>query len=296
MKDSGLTELEAVLAVARHGSFRAAATELAMSTSALSATVARLEARLGVRLFNRTTRSVSLTEAGAGFTAQVTPALSQIRAAFDAAGDAGQTPSGTLRLNMHSGALRMIGPLLHEYLRRHPQMQLDVVTEGRLVDVVAGGFDAGVRLIEQVPRDMVAVPIGSALSTAVVGSPDYFKGNRKPRRPADLSRHACIRLRFASGAIYRWEFQKNGEALIVDVNGPMTLDDMHGMRAAARAGIGLALISDAFVREDLAAGRLVRVLADWTPPFPGLALYYPSRRHPPAGLRAFIELVREMNV
>jgi len=290
-----MTELEAVLAVARHGSFRAAAVELGMSTSALSQAVAGLEERIGVRLFNRTTRSVSLSEAGARFAAQVAPALLQIRDAIDAAADLRARPSGTLRLNMHAGAARMIAPLLHEYLRRYPEMQLDVVTEGRLIDIVAAGFDAGVRLVEQVPRDMVAVPIGGPLSMAVVAAPSCFALREPPRTPAELAAHRCIRLRLPGGALYRWEFQKNGEALTVDVEGPLTLDDMPAMRAAARDGIGLAYLSEVFVRADIASGRLQRVLADWTPPFPGIALYYPSRRHAPAGLRAFVELIREMN-
>ncbi|MBV8380040.1 MAG: LysR family transcriptional regulator [Paucibacter sp.] len=295
MHRSGLTELEAVLAVARLGSFRAAAVELGMSTSALSHAVAALEARLGVRLFNRTTRSVALSEAGARFVAEIAPAVGQIGAAMDTAQDSRQRPSGTLRLNMHSGALRLVGPLLHEYLRRYPEMRLDVVTEGRLIDIVAAGFDAGVRLAGQVPRDMVAVPIGGDVSMAVVGSPDYFARHAPPQTPAELAAHSCIRTRFSNGAIYRWEFQKNGESLALDVQGPLTLDDMSGARAAALAGVGLAFISVGFVSEALAAGRLVRVLADWTPPFPGIALYYPSQRHAAAGLRAFVELIREMN-
>ena len=295
MHRSGLTELEAVLAVARLGSFRAAAVELGMSTSALSHAVAALEARLGVRLFNRTTRSVALSEAGARFVAEIAPAVGQIGAAMDTAQDSRQRPSGTLRLNMHSGALRLVGPLLHEYLRRYPEMRLDVVTEGRLIDIVAAGFDAGVRLAGQVPRDMVAVPIGGDVSMAVVGSPDYFARHAPPQTPAELAAHSCIRTRFSNGAIYRWEFQKNGESLALDVQGPLTLDDMSGARAAALAGVGLAFISVGFVSEALAAGRLVRVLADWTPPFPGIALYYPSQRHAAAGLRALVELIREMN-
>ena len=295
MHRSGLTELEAVLAVARHGSFRAAAVQLGMSTSALSHAVAALEARIGVRLFNRTTRSVALSEAGARFAAEIAPALSQIAAAMDAAQDLRQQPRGTLRLNMHSGAARMLGPMLHEYLRRYPQMQLDVVTEGRLIDIVAAGFDAGVRLLEQVPRDMVAVPIGGALSMAVVGSPAYFAGHTPPVNPTELPEHDCIRMRFSSGALYRWEFQRNAEVLNQDVTGPLTLDDMWAIRAAALDGIGLAYLSEVFVREDLADGSLVRVLTDWSPKFPGIALYYPSRRHAPAGLRALVELIHEQN-
>jgi DNA-binding transcriptional LysR family regulator len=295
MHKSGLVELEAVMAVARRGSFRAAATELGMSTSALSNAVAGLEARLGVRLFNRTTRSVALSEAGDRFVAGIAPALSQIRDAMEAANSLGNTPAGTLRINTSSGAARMVTPLVHEYIRRYPDMHVDIVTEGRLIDIVADGYDAGIRLAETVPRDMVSVPMGPDLSMAVVGAPAYFAAHPPPRTPADLASHACVRTRLPSGGLYRWEFQKNGDAVSIDVDGPLTLDDMPSTREAARAGLALALLSDWHVRDDLASGRLVRVLADWTPSFRGLCLYYPSRRHAPAGLRAFVELIREMS-
>ncbi len=293
MHKSGLVELEAVLAVARRGSFRAAAAELGMSTSALSNAVAGLEARVGVRLFNRTTRSVALSEAGERFVAQVAPALSQIRDAMDVADSLRTTPAGTLRINTSSGAARMIGPIVHEFVRRYPDMHVDIVTEGKLIDIVADGFDAGVRLADQVPRDMVSVPMGPDLGMAVVGTPGYFAARSRPKTPADLAGHACIRMRLPSGALYRWEFQKRGEATSVDVKGPLTLDDMPSTLEAVRAGLALGLLSIWHVREDIASGRLVRVLEDWTPPFAGLCLYYPSRRHAPAGLRAFVELIRE---
>ncbi len=293
MHKSGLVELDAVLAVARRGSFRAAAAELGMSTSALSNAVAGLEARVGVRLFNRTTRSVALSEAGERFVAQVAPAMSEIRDAMEAATSLRTTPAGTLRINTSAGAARMIGPIVHEYVRRYPDMHVDIVTEGKLIDIVADGFDAGVRLAEQVPRDMVSVPMGPELGMAVVGTPEYFAAHPKPRTPADLAAHACIRMRLPSGALYRWEFQKHGEAVSVDVDGPLTLDDMPATHDAVRAGLALGLLSLWHVREDIAGGRLVRVLEDWTPPFPGICLYYPSRRHAPAGLRAFVELIHE---
>ena len=295
MHKSGLTELEAVLAVARRGSFRGAAIELAMSTSALSNAVAGLEARLGVRLFNRTTRSVALSEAGERFVAEVAPALTQIRDAMEAAGDLAATPRGTLRINTSPGAALMTVPLVHEYVRRYPQMHVDIVTEGRLIDIVAAGYDAGIRLAETVPRDMVSVPMGPDLAMAVVGSPAYFERFPVPRKPADLAGHACVRTRMPSGTMSRWEFQKKGQAVTVDVEGPLTLDDMPCTRTAALAGVALAWVSDQSVREDIARGDLVRVLADWSPSSPGLCLYYPSRRHAPAGLRAFVELVRELD-
>ena len=294
MRTSGLTELEAVLAVARQRSFRAAATELEMSTSALSHTVAALETRLGVRLFNRTTRSVSLSEAGEQFVASVAPALSAIRDAVEQASSRRLTPAGTLRINTSPGAARQVmAPLILEYLRRYPEMMVDIVTEGRLVDIVADGFDAGIRLAESVPQDMIAVPFGLAQRLVVVGAPAYFARHAPPRSPGELLAHRCIRYRLASGAIWRWEFERHGESLDVDVQGPLTLDDSTLMLEAARAGVALAYLSDWNVAEDLAQGRLQCVLEDWTPPFDGLCLYYPGRRHVPAGLRALIELIRE---
>jgi len=295
MHKSGLIELEAVMAVARRGSFRGAAIDLAMSTSALSNAVGGLEARLGVRLFNRTTRSVALSEAGARFVAEIAPALVQIRDAMEAANDLAAAPRGTLRINTSPGAALMVAPIVHEYVRRHPDMHVDIVTDGRLVDIVAGGYDAGIRLADNVPRDMVSVPMGPDLGMAVVGSPAYFARHPKPKVPADLAAHACVRTRMPSGTMSRWEFEKKGRAVAIDVAGPLTLDDMPCTRAAALAGVALAWVSDQSVQGDLARGDLVRVLADWTPSSPGLCLYYPSRRHAPAGLRAFVDLVRALN-
>src|SRR5882672_1761200 len=200
MRSSGLVELDAVMAVARRRNFRAAAIELGLSRSALSHAVAALEQRLGIRLFNRTTRSVSLTEAGELFVPSVAPALGEIREAMAAASSRRTIPAGTLRINTSTGAARqMMTPIVLEYLRRYPEMTVDIVTEGRLVDIVVDGFDAGVRLAESVPQDMIAVPLGPDQRFAVVGSPSYFEGLRKPRTPQDLRVHRCIRSRQPSG-------------------------------------------------------------------------------------------------
>lgn len=291
---SGLTELEAVLAVARHGSFRAAAASLEMSTSALSQSVASLETRIGARLFHRTTRSVRLTEAGERFVAEVGPALADIRSAIERASDQGEAPAGTLRINTSAGAARWVMvPYLIPYMQRYPGVHLDLVTEDRLIDIVREGFDAGFRTADTVPRDMIAVPFGPPIRFAVVGSPAYFARHERPRTPADLAGHRCIRARMPAGHIYHWEFERHGEVLEVDVDGPMTLDDPELMLEAAHAGLGLTYLAEFHVAEDLAAGRLERVLEAWTPPFERLCLYFPGRRHVPAALRALIDLLKE---
>jgi DNA-binding transcriptional LysR family regulator len=293
---SGLTDYDAILAVARLGSFRAAAAELGLSTSALSHSIAATEARLGIRLFNRTTRSVSPTDAGEQFVARIGPAIGAIGDAVEAINSHRDTPSGTLRINSSAGAARMIlTPVIFDYLRRHPEMNVVIVTEGRLVDIVGQGFDAGIRLAEAVPQDMIAVPIGGEQRMLVVGSPAYFETHSRPIVPDDLLGHVCVRARMASGAIWRWEFEKRGETLEIDVPGPLVLDEMALMLEAALAGMGLCYLSEWSVADHIAAGRLIPVLEDWTPPYPGLCLYYPGRRHVPAGLRALIALIRERN-
>jgi DNA-binding transcriptional LysR family regulator len=296
MRSPGLfIELDAVVAVARHRNFRAAALELDVSRSALSHAVEALEQRLGVRLFNRTTRNVSPTEAGEQLVASVAPALGDIRAAIEAANSRRTTPAGTLRINTGARAARqMMTPIIFEYLSRYPEMKVDLVTEGRLVDIIGGGFDAGVRPADRVPQDMVAVPIGPEQRFAVVGSPAYLENREKPCTPKDLLVHRCIRSRLPGGRIYRWEFNRNGEAIAIDVDGPLTLDEPTLMLEAVRAGVGLAYMLEWNVAADLADGRLVRVLEDWTPTFPRLCLYYPGRRYLPAGLRALVELIKEL--
>ncbi len=292
---SGLTELEAVLAVARRGSFRAAAAELEMSTSALSQSVAALEARIGTRLFHRTTRSVRLTEAGERFVAEVAPTVSGIRSAMERAGESADAPTGTLRLNTSTGAARrLMKPLLIPYMQRYPRVQLELVTEARLIDIVREGYDAGFRTLDIVPGDMVAVPVGPPIRHAVVGSPAYFARHGQPQHPGDLVRHVAVRARLPSGHIYHWEFERRGETLAVDVPGVVTLDEPHLLREAALAGLGLVYLSEYDAEADLAAGRLQRVLEDWTPPYDRLALYYPGRHHLPAPLRALVNMIKEM--
>lgn len=291
---ASLVELESVAAVARHGGFRAAARELGMSSSALSHAIATLEDRLAVRLFNRTTRSVSLSAAGEQFLNEIAPALQLIENALDHVGDHSSRPSGRLRLNMAPGAARMLlEPLLLEYGRRYPEVELEIVTENALVDVTGRGFDAGIRLAEAISPDMVAIPIIPTLRSVVVGSPAYFAEHSKPVVPSDLLRHRCIRMRMGSGRLYRWEFERRGEAQIIDAPGRLTLDETDLIVRAALSGAGLAYVGEQSLSTYIAAGRLVPVLDDWCPTHPGLSLYFTQRRHLPAQLRAFVDLVRE---
>jgi DNA-binding transcriptional LysR family regulator len=204
-------------------------------------------------------------------------------------------PAGTLRINSSVGAARQILlSVVLEYLHRYPDMRVDLVTEGRLIDIIADGSDAGIRTRDVVPADMIAVPFGADQRFAVVGSPAYFEKNPPPRTPGDLARHRCIRARWPSGGIYRWEFARRSETLSVDVPGVLTLDEPSLMRAAVLAGAGLAYLRKVWIARDIAAGRLVSVLDEWMPSEPGLCLYYPGRRNVPASLRAFIDVFKEI--
>lgn len=290
-----VNDLEAVLAIARKGSFRAAAVDLGLSATALSHAIGKLEADLGVRLFNRTTRSVSLTEAGRLFVEQVGPTLQDMRSALESVRSHSETPSGTIRINAAPFAAREImSPLVVEFLRRYPDMTIDIVTEGRLVDVVADGFDLGVRVAGLVPSDMIAVPLGRPQRHAVVGSPQYFERHGKPRVPPDLLRHICIRVRLPDGGLFRWRFEKDGEIAQLDVRGPIILDEGSLARIAVRESIGIGFFLEQDVLADIASGDLIRILDDWTPPSPGLCLYYPGRRNLSAGMKAFLALAREL--
>jgi DNA-binding transcriptional LysR family regulator len=289
MAGLSLNELNALAAVASHRSFRAAAVALGISPSSLSHAVASMERRLGVRLFNRTTRSVSVTEAGEHFLARVQPALREIADAVETVNRFRDTPAGLLRLNTSEGAAECVIPIVLEFMATYPDMRVDLVTDGRLVDIVAAGFDAGLRLAEAVPQDMVSLPLGNEEAFAVVGTPRYFESRGVPLAPADLFEHECVRARFPSGAVLRWEFERQGEEFRIDPPGRLIVGSPQLSLQAARAGAGLAYVIERSVVKDLASGRMVRVLAEWTPPFAGICLYYPHQRLPSAGLKAFIE-------
>ncbi|RKG93867.1 LysR family transcriptional regulator [Corallococcus terminator] len=292
---SQLSELRAFVCVARHRNFRAAAAELRMSPSALSHAIATLEAELGVRLFHRTTRSVALSDAGEHLLARVTPALEQLTQAVETLDGFRATPRGTLRINTSQVAARwVLMPYVREYVKRFPDVQLELVTEDRLVDIVADGFDAGVRTTDLVPRDMVAVECSPRIRYVIAGAPSYFARRQTPKRPDDLLKHECIRFRMSNGRVYRWDLERRGKVLSLEVNGPLTVSSDQLVHQAALDGIGLGYFSEFMVAEDLAAGRLVRVLESWVPEDDALSLYYPGHRHVPASLRAFVDVIKEL--
>ena len=293
MRPINAGELASFLAIAWHRSFRRAADEIGCTPSALSHALRTLEERLDVRLVNRTTRSVALTEAGEQLQARVAPALRDIDDALDDLNNFRGTPMGTLRLNAARSSTEMVvRPLVSRFLAAHARVRVDIVVSNALVDLVSGGFDAGVRFGETIARDMIAVPIGPRQRSAVVASPDFFDRHPRPTRPEELETLPCIRLRFDSGRYYAWEFEREGVELAVEVEGPLTMNDQSLMVEAALDGAGLTYAFEGQVEELVASGRLVRVLEDWCPYYGGFYLYYPSRRQLPAALRAFVEFIR----
>lgn len=293
MEKASLTDLNAVMAITRRGTFRAAAIELNMSTTALSLAINKLEASLGVRLFNRTTRSLSLTSAGKLFVEQVGPALQDLESGLEAVRSERDTPSGMIRINAAPFAAReIISPLVLEFLRRYPDMVVDIVTEGRLVDIVADGFDLGVRVEGLVPSDMIAVPLGRRQRYAIVATPDYLSKHGTPLVPPDLLKHPCIRVRLPDGALFKWRLEKDGEVVQLDVRGPIILDETSLSRTAVLEHTGIGFFMEQSVLADIEDGRLIRLLDDWTPPFAGICLYYPGRRNLSAGVKAFLALAR----
>lgn len=296
MRDSRLSlhELEAVLAVARRASFRQAAIDLDVSTTALSNTIAKLEANLQTRLFNRTTRSVSLTESGRRYLEQVEPALQTLRSALEMVRAHNAEPAGVIRINAFASAARTaLLPLVLEFANRHPRVHIDLVTEERLVDVVAEGFDLGVRAANLIPHDMIVISLGQAQRYAVVGTPAYFAEHEVPKKPTDLKQHECLRIRLPNGAIYPWYFEQSGEVVRLDVDGRFTVDEPGVAKAIVQANMALGLLMEQDVQAELDTGKLQRVLQDWTPPRDDLCLYYPNRRNPSAALKAFTALARE---
>ena len=288
---SGIHEL---LLVAEKRSFTAAAAALRVTPSAVSQSISALERRLSVPLLQRTTRSVGLTEAGVRFLAQLRPAMDNVRAAFEALDDVRGRPVGTLRLNVPRLASSVVlEPILARFLAAHPGIRLDVTVEDGLVDIVAKGFDAGIRLGETLDRDMVAVPVGGQLRMAVVGSPAYFAARGRPKHPHDLHDHACLNHRHVTSQnVYRWEFTVAGRDITMAVDGGLVSNDVDLLVRAALDGLGLAYLMESTVARALAGGRLQRVLTRYCPRFPGLYLYYPNRKQVAPKLRALVDFLK----
>lgn len=290
MRGSEFAQLQAFVAVAEHGNFARAARHLGVSASALSQTIRTLEARIGARLLNRTTRSVAVSSAGEQLLGRLLPAMRDLDTAVMAATDIGTTPSGRLRINsIRLAAMHYLAPSITKFLEAYPRIDLEIVTDDRLADIVATGFDAGIRLGEKLQRDMVAVKIGGPLRLVAVAAPAYLAKFGSPAHPRDLSNHRCLNTRWPTdGSLYRWEFERAGEELEVQVDGPL-ISEAEILIGAARDGLGIAYLMDIQVGDALARGQLVELLSDWSPTFPGFYLYYPDRRQVSPALRAFID-------
>jgi DNA-binding transcriptional LysR family regulator len=293
MRRGDLDDMAAFATVARTRSFTRAAAELGLSPSALSHAMKALETRLGVRLLARTTRSVAPTAAGELLLRSLDPALAQVASGLAALADWRDAPSGTVRLTTFGYAARTIlAPRLPRFLLDHPDVSVEVIVEDRLIDLVSGGFDAGIRLGETVQRDMVAVPVGPALRTIVVGTPAYFAHRALPMTPDDLAGHLCVNYRLlGGGGLLPWEFSVNGRDTKMRVSGQLIVNDEVLAAAATRAGACLGYMMEHDVADEIADGRLVQVLAEYCPTYPGCQLYYPDRRVSPA-LRALIDTLR----
>jgi DNA-binding transcriptional LysR family regulator len=288
-----INHLVAFVAVAKDRSFTSAAARLGMSQSSLSRTIRTLEERLGVRLLARTTRSVTPTEAGKRLLANVGPRLDEIDAEIDALGAFRDAPAGTIRINSSEHALRtVLWPFIDRFAAQYPDIKVEVDVDNGLIDIVERGYDAGVRLGEQVAKDMIATRVAPDWRMAVVGSPAYFANRPVPRTPDDLTRHNCINLRLVTfGGFYAWEFEKDGRRLNVRVDGQLAFNGTVHVLAAALAGHGVGCLPEESVQEQLAAGTLVQVLADWMPTFEGYHLYYPNRQHS-AAFQLFVDGIR----
>src|SRR5262245_9040321 len=276
-------DLSVFLAIARHRSFRKAANELGVTASALSHSLRTLEAALGLRLLNRTTRSVALTDAGQRLWSRVPPAFRDIDDALDDLNTFRDTPTGTLRINAARPSTQIILlPTVTRFLAAYPSVNVEIATDNALVDMVAKGFDAGVRFGEIIAQDMIAIPLGPAQRSAYVASPEFFRRHLKPASPEELKELPCIRFRFESGRYYAWEFERDGVELSVEVDGQLTLSEQDLAVQAALDGAGIAFAFEAQVKDLIEQGRLVRILDDWCPYYPGFYLYYPGRRQLPA--------------
>lgn len=293
MNNIDSNDLSVFLAISRHRSIRKAADEIGVSPSALSHALRRLEEHLGLRLFNRTTRSLAPTEAGAKLYARIAPAFQDINEALEDVASLRVDPTGNLRINAASASTEIVLlPILARFLLAYPRISVDIVVTNTFVDMVSEGFDAGIRFGEVIAEDMIAIPLGPQQRSAVVASPDYLTRHQKPAEPEQLRDLPCIRLRFGRGRYYAWEFERDGIELSVEVNGPLTVGEQRFAVQAALDGVGIAYTFQSQVQGFVDQGRLIPLLEDWCPYYPGFYLYYPSRRQLPLPLRAFIDFSR----
>ncbi|WP_438752813.1 LysR family transcriptional regulator [Pararhizobium sp. O133] len=294
MTDLPLADLDAFMAVARDRNFRAAARKRGVSPSSLSEALRRLEERLGVRLLNRTTRSVTLTEAGEQLMERLSPALGEVASALDQIGSFRDSATGTLRLNVATVVAKVVLPdIVADFLKAYPGITLEVIGDDSFIDVLAAGFDAGVRYDERLEKDMIAVPIGPRRQRFVTAaSPAYLLAHGEPRHPRDILDHVCIRHRFASGRVSSWEYERGNEVVRISPQARITANTLELEIRAAVAGLGIIATFEEFLAPAIATGELVPILEDWAPEFPGPYLYYASRRHMPPPLRAFLDFLK----
>jgi len=288
-----LPAIAAFARIAHHASFTRAAQELGVSPSALSQTVRMLEGRLGVRLLDRTTRRVGVTELGQQLLKGAQPALAALAQAVEGLDEARDKPAGLLRLNVaRVSAELLLNPHFADFAEAYPDITLELVCDNRMIDLVEGGFDAGIRLGESLAQDVVALPVGGPQRMVTLASPRYLSGRRLPKTPEDLREHQCLNYRLTTGALYRWEYAQDGRVLDVEVAGPLISNDGDVLLAAARDGAGIMVAFEGAVRGDLESGRLVPLLEPWWPTFPGFYLYHPSRAQMPRKLRVFIDFLQ----
>ncbi|KQS71433.1 LysR family transcriptional regulator [Rhizobium sp. Leaf371] len=294
MRHGDFSELAAFIAVAEAGSFTRAAAKLGLSQSAVSYSVRMLEQKLGVRLISRTTRSLSLTDAGQRMLRNLRPSFENIENEIAAISALRDKPTGTIRVTtFRYAATSVLWPVVTKFLAEYPDIEMEIIVDEGLTDIVADRFDAGIRVGEQVQKDMIAVRIGPDLRMAVVGSPSYFVKRGVPQTPRDLGNHLGVSYRQTTGGgLYAWEFERDGEVLQVRMNGPLIMNDGVMLEAAALDGLALAYTFESQVAQYVEDGRLVRVLEDWCPPFSGYHLYYPSRRQHTAAFALFVEALR----
>lgn len=291
------SDLEAFVAIARAGSFRKAAAERGVSGPAMSQALRNVEEQLGMRLLNRTTRSIALTQAGETLLNHAGQAFDNIGAAVDAVQQLRNEVAGRVRINAPAPAIEFIlAPLIPEFLKAYPGVSVELISDASFIDMVSAGFDAGVRFGSDIARDMIAVPIGCPLRYVIVGSPGYFEERRVPEHPKELVNYECIQFRFPGGSIFDWSFRKGDESFELTPKGPYTVNDARHAVSAARAGIGMARVLIDYAKPDVDSGMLVQVLNDWTPPINRWSLYYPSRKQMPAALRAFVDFVKAQSV